>query len=79
MKCKLVGIQRLDYVNKANKQVRGFSLHTIRDDEKMDGQHVETFYISDAYPVESVKSLKPGMNIDILYNRYGGVDDVAIL
>lgn len=79
MKCKVVGIQRLDYVNKAGKQVKGTSLHTVRDDKDMDGQRVETFYISDAYPVESVKNLKPGLNVDIQYNRFGGVDDVVIL
>lgn len=79
MKCKVVGIQRLDYVNKAGKQVKGTSLHTVRDDKEMDGQHVETFYISDAYPVESIKNLKPGLNVDIQYNRFGGVDDVVIL
>lgn len=79
MKCKVVGIQRLDYVNKAGKQVKGTSLHTVRDGKDMDGQCVETFYISDAYPVESVRNLKPNTNVDIQYNRFGGVDDVIIL
>lgn len=79
MKAKLVGIQKLDYVNKAGKQVKGTSLHTVRDGKDMDGQAVETFWISDSYPVESVKNLKPGMTIDVQYNRFGGIDDVIIL
>lgn len=79
MKCKLVGIQHLDYANKAGKQIKGTSLHTVREDKSVEGQRAETFYISDAYPIDSVKNLKVGMNIDIFYNRFGGVDDVAIL
>lgn len=79
MKAKLVGIQKLDYVNKAGKQVKGTSLHTVHDGKDMDGQAVETFWISDAYPVESVKNLKIGMSIDVQYNRFGGIDDVIIL
>lgn len=80
MKVKLVGIQKLDYVKRDGKQVKGTSLHTVHDGrEGMVGQQVETFWISDAYPVASVADLKPGMNIDVQYNKFGGVDDVIIL
>lgn len=79
MKVKLLGIQKLDYVNKAGKQVKGTSLHTVREGKDMVGQQVETFWISDQYPVPTVKDLKPNMDISIEYNRFGGVDNVVIL
>jgi len=79
MKAKLVGIKKVDYVNKTGKAVKGTSLHILHDGD-VDGQIAESVYISDAYAVNmpAIPNLKPGLMIGIEYNRFGGVDNVVI-
>lgn len=80
MKAKLVGIQRLDYVNKQGKAVKGTSLHIVHPGSKVDGEVAESLYISDLYAVDikAMPNLKPGLTVDIEYNRFGGVENVVI-
>lgn len=78
---KVVGIQNVDYVNKKNQQVKGVTLHCVIDDDRVNGQAVESYFISarnnDVY--EAAKGISLGSNIVVYYNRFGYVDSVQVL
>lgn len=78
---KVVGIQDVDYVNKRNQPVKGVTLHCELDDDRVDGQAVESYFISarnsDAY--EIAKGISLGASISVYYNRFGNVDGVNVL
>ena len=77
---KVVGIQNVDYVNKRNQLVKGITLHCVLDDDRVNGQAVESYFISarndDAF--EIAKGVSPGASITVYYNRYGYVDNVQV-
>lgn len=79
MKAKVVGIQKVDYTNKVGKHVVGTSLHTIHDMKNVDGQAAESIYISATADIPAVNNVKVGSMVEVSYNRYGSVDNIAIL
>ncbi len=71
----VVGIQTVNYTNKAGEPVSGKKLHLVgevKDTEKFIGQEVETVYISDKSDI-NVSGIYIGDTIDISYNKYGSV------
>lgn len=75
MKCRIVGIERLDYTSKrTGKQVTGTRLHCINLDHKIDfGDSVENMYVKDTIDCDCFGI---GDEVNVYYNRYGSVDDV---
>lgn len=77
----VVGKQDVDYVNKRNQPVKGVTLHCVLDDDRVNGQAVESYFISarnaDAY--ELAKGIDIGASISVYYNRFGNVDGVNVL
>lgn len=81
MKCTLVGVKRVDYVSKkTGKQVLGWNLFITRSDEHVEGLVAEDVYCADAMSSQ-VNAIKPyiGEEIQLLFNRFGGVDEVNVI
>lgn len=71
----VIGVQIIDYKSKkTGKQVTGVRLHVTYPAKDCDGVCAEQFYCrNDAFP-EGIP--KPGDDIDLLFNRYGNVQEV---
>lgn len=76
----IVGIEDVNYVSKkTGRAVTGVKLHLTYplDDDKGDGQGVVSEFCSSNIPV--VNTLTVGDEVEILYNRFGGIADVRVL
>lgn len=78
MKAKVLGIQKVDYTSrKTNKQVTGVTLHISYPSSNVDGQAVETVFISERSNV-SLDGVGLDSTVELSYNRWGSVDNLAI-
>lgn len=72
---KVVGFRKVQYTNKANKEVRGTEVYVINDEarEGVTGYECEKLWLSERV------SYKPKVNenIRVYYNRFGTVDEVV--
>ena len=76
---KIIGIERLDYTNKAGRVVKGYSLHLSEEKSGVFGEVVFNAFINDErfapilakYP-DLAKAV--GTKVHLQYNRYGKVD-----
>lgn len=75
---KLVGKQAVDYLSrKTNKQVTGITLHLVGTSPNVEGESVETVYISAKSPLyNEVAGVPIGTQIQLFYNRYGSVESI---
>lgn len=75
---KIVGKQDVDYISrKTNQPVVGITLHCLGKNSRVDGESVETVFVSaraDSY--DFAKSQPIGGMINVSYNRWGNVDNV---
>lgn len=79
MKCKVIGIQNVNYTSKRTGQpVVGVSLHCSFPDPNTEGDAVEKFYVSDNLHVD-LRDLVPGDDVEIVFNNRGYVCDVCML
>lgn len=82
MKMKLVGITNVDYISKkTNERVQGKSLHGLVACKATEGvgEKCENVYVSansDLY--KQVEKMVIGSEINVYYNRFGGVEDIAV-
>jgi hypothetical protein len=77
MKYIVLGKQKVDYVSsKTGQRVQGENLHCKYLQKNVEGEAVEKLYISSNVnsPIVNV-----GDEIDVFYNRYGGVDEVRLV
>lgn len=68
----VVGIERVEYVNKSGKEVRGYRVHFTFDlDEGAgnSGKAVDTVFLSDSLFVQS--GVRVGDQAMPVYNKYG--------
>lgn len=81
MKMNVIGVQQHDYISKKdNRPVRGVSLHCSFDDAMVDGQAVDSLFISDRLECFlEVRHVKPGDVVDVEYGRRGYIADVTII
>ena len=70
---KIIGVQLVDYTNKANKHVSGVRYHCTTDNNRVEGLAVEVVFVSSSV-CSDVFSV--GDEVDILYNKYGTVSRV---
>lgn len=82
MKVKVIGIADVNYTSKkTNQLVEGKTLHCIKKAERSEdiGELCETVFISKkSNAFDQVTKIKVGSDVNIYYNRYGAVDDIAI-
>lgn len=78
---KIIGKQGVDYVSrKTNKQVTGMTLHCVGTSPNVEGEAVDTVYISSASPLyQSIVQMPIGTEIQLFYNRYGSVESIVPL
>ena len=80
MKVNLVGKKAVNYISrKTNQQVTGVNLQVTYEDANTQGLAVESVYISSKHQdFDDIVQLPINVEIDISYNRFGGVDGVTV-
>ena len=76
MKIKVVGIQKIDYTNKAGRHVSGVNLHAMYADNRTDGYAVDKFYLASDFP--NLDQVKVNTDVDVYFNQYGKVDFLVV-
>lgn len=76
MKIKVVGIQKIDYTNKAGRHVSGVNLHAMYADKRTDGYAVDKFYLASDFP--NLDQVKVNTEVDVYFNQYGKVDFLVV-
>lgn len=83
MLVKVLGKQKLDYVNKQNKPVQGVTLHVVYPFETNghEGNCTDKLFISAKNEKLSAKMpmIAIESEVNILFNRYGSIEDIEIL
>lgn len=76
---KIVGKQRVDYISKKTQQpVKGLSLHCVGTSNRVEGECVETIFVSEKSAMyDEVYELPIGSAITVTYNRWGSVESVS--
>ena len=71
---KVVGYRKVQYTNKASKEVRGTELYVIDDEarEGVTGYQTEKLWLSERVSYRP----KVNENIRVYYNKYGSIDEV---
>lgn len=84
MKFSVAGKEEVSYTNRQGNDVTGIRLHLINEQLKRDnleGNAVEQVFISarssEAYAI--AKKCNVNDYVEPLYNRYGSIEDLAIL
>lgn len=80
MKSLLVGTRNVDYV-KEGKRVQGLNLFLVVPSTRTDvrGREVDRAWISIENPIYlKCTQLPIDTNVDIVYNRFGGIEDVTV-
>ena len=77
---KLIGIQRIDYMNKNGYHVLGYKLHTSIPAKTNDciGEITEAIFVSDQV-FATCDQLAVGDEISAVYNKYGKVIGVSVI
>ena len=80
MSYRVVGIEDVNYVSKkTNQTVQGVKLHVTypMNEQKGEGQAVESIYCKSN--LEAISDVSVGDDIEVFYNRFGGVEDVRVV
>ncbi len=77
---KLIGIQRVDYMNKNGYHVMGYKLHTSIPAKTNDcvGEITEGIFVSDQV-FATCDHIAVGDEISVAYNKYGKVTGVSVV
>lgn len=71
---KVVGFRKVQYTNKANKEVRGTELYVVNDEvrEGVTGYETDKLWLSERI------TYRPKLNecIRVYYNKFGSIDEV---
>lgn len=80
MKAKLMGKGIVDYISKKTGQpVKGVTLHLGKSETGVDGIAVESVFISaKSDKFEQIAKIPLNSDIDVVYNRWGNVDNVVV-
>jgi len=76
MKIKVVGIQNIDYINKAGRHVSGVNIHAMYTDNRTEGYAVDKFYLPADFP--NLENVKINSDVDVYFNQYGKVDFLVV-
>lgn len=71
---ELVGIEKIDYVNKNNAHITGNRLHFVYEDKKVQGCATEVIFVGGGI---DVSNLEIGKQYSILYNKFGKVANIT--
>lgn len=79
MSYRVVGIEDVNYVSKKTGQpVSGVNLHVTfpLNEQKGEGEAVEKIYCKQS--LEGIDSISVGDDVEIYYNRFGGVEEIRL-
>lgn len=78
---KVVGKQNVDYISKKTQEpVKGVSLHCVGTRNTVEGECVETIYVSAKSAMyDEVMKLPLGSSVTVSYNRWGSVESVQAI
>lgn len=78
---RLVGREEVHYKSKkTGNMVDGISLHVVGTSAKVEGEAVETVFISEKSGLyEPAKKAAFGSELKLSYNRWGNVEDMEII
>lgn len=80
MKVKVLGIQNVDYVSrKTGNPVKGTTLHCSFPDAQVQGDAVESIFVSDNLRIDCISKIKPDSAVNVEYNHRGYVCNVTLL
>lgn len=76
---KVVGKSNVQYISKrTNSEVKGISLHCVGKKSNVEGEAVETVFISAKSEMfEQCVKLPLGTEVQFYYNRWGNVESVT--
>ena len=80
---KIIGIKRLDYQNKNNRHVQGYSFHLSEPQKDVVGESVFNIFLSDDRAADFVGLFVSlgdciGQEVVIYYNRFGSADGISL-
>ena len=80
---KIIGVKRLDYQNKSNRHVQGYSFHLSEPQRGVVGESVFNVFLSDASASDFVSLFSCleeciGQEVVISYNRFGSADRISL-
>lgn len=77
---KIVGKQNVDYISrKTQEPVKGVSLHCVGARNDVEGEAVETIFISAKSGLfDEVAKMPIGTKIRVFYNRYGSAHYIEV-
>lgn len=70
---EVVGIEQVDYVNKAGKRVTGIRLYCMTDRKKVVGKATKEFYCNG----DIAAHVNTGDIIRVFYNEFGNVEEIV--
>lgn len=75
---KIVGKQNVDYISKKTQEpVKGVSLHCTGTRNNVEGEAVETIFVSAKSGLyDEVIKMPVGTEVSVSYNRWGSVDSL---
>lgn len=79
---KILGLENVDYTSKTGKRVTGVKMHLGYETEKVNGTAVTDAFINmDLYDklLDEGIMLEVGTEIELYYNRFGGIAKVDIV
>lgn len=82
MKAKLVGLEPVDYIKRGTgERVQGVKLHTMGKNANVEGISVKEIWISARSEnlFNMARQLPLDTFVDIDYNNYGSVIDIAVV
>jgi hypothetical protein len=74
----LVGIQKMDFIAKDGKHIRGVKLHFNHKDDMVEGNAASTFFINHNSSVKLPVGLRPNMEVDLSFNLRKKLDAVRL-
>ena len=76
MLVKIVGIRRnFSFLTKDGKEISGSNIYITRDQEGVEGLMCEKYFLNSKF---DTTPLKPGVDIELFFNRYGKVDSYHV-
>lgn len=80
MQKKLVGIQKVNFQNNLGELVQGIKLHCLTKDDRVQGDAVETIWISsNSRFYQTASKFAPNISLDVTFTRRGQVDNITVL
>ncbi|MBR6050301.1 MAG: hypothetical protein IKP68_03745 [Clostridia bacterium] len=78
MKYSIAGVKTVDFTDKDDNSIKGISIYLASPipSDKGSGLEVDKFFFSSKRVSEVDSSLKVGSDVDVVFNKYGKIDNI---